>query len=101
MAFRTFSLDLFDRSKHVVESCAVIPHNGTASASARPLTSGRNMRSIATSTRMPVALWTSINSPPRSVSVRPGSKSTSKSMSLAAVDVPLAVEPNTRTFRAP
>ena len=59
------------------------------------------MSVVATSIGLPRASVSSLRRAARSSSVRPGSRSTSRSTSLSDLASPRAVEPNTLTFRAP
>lgn len=52
-------------------------------------------------TRTPILACKSLRRPPRSIRLRSGRSSTSKSMSLHSVASPRAIDPKTRTFCAP
>lgn len=89
------------RGTRSTQPVAVAPHNSTASARTRWATRGRSPRSVMTSTSRCRRSSRSLSRPPRSIRLRPGSRSTRKSTSLASVASPRATEPKTRTCEAP
>jgi len=94
-------LDLFDGLPNVFEAKAVVPHSGTASRRTVARTRSRKPREETTSTLEASKLSNSRCSPLRSNKLRPGSRSTRKSISLRVSLSPRATDPNTRIVRAP
>lgn len=94
-------LDAPDRLADVAQAFQVVSHSGIASRRTRSRIRAFRPRSVTTSTWQPRTVSRSIRSPPKSKRVRPGSRSTSRSMSLSSSSSPRAAEPKTRTLRAP
>ena len=89
-------------SDGLVEAARIVRLAYSDSASAL-MSSSRSVRppALMTSTPVPSSASSSRQRRTWSTSVRPDWKSTSRSTSLVGVAVPLATEPNTRTFDAP
>ena len=93
--------DVLDRVSNVLKVNPVVLHSAAASARIRCWRCGLIPPSVKTSTDRPRSSSRSCSSALTSRSVRPGSTSTSRSTSLFGPASPRAVEPNSRTFRAP
>jgi hypothetical protein len=89
--------DVLDRVRNVLEIDAIVSHSAAASARIRFCKYGPRPPSVRTSTGRPRSASRSCSRAMTSSSVRPGSISTSKSMSLFGRASPRTIDPNTRT----